>query len=58
MNIPISFKMKCSNVMGMPTDTVTCNLCGESKTVWGDSTLRKMEDWATNHKCLIVISDV
>jgi hypothetical protein len=43
--------------MGMPTDTVSCTLCGASKTVWGDNTVKRIEDWARKHECPIIAVD-
>lgn len=45
------FKYDCMNVMGMPTDRVTCRECGATKQVFGMGTLSKMTEWQDAHKC-------
>lgn len=45
------FKVECQNVMGMPTDKVTCRECGEHFTAFGAKTLDKMRAWENAHKC-------
>lgn len=42
-------KIKCFNVMGMPTDEAVCSICGEKEVLWGKDTLSRLEAWGVDH---------
>jgi hypothetical protein len=43
---------RCTNVMGMPTDSGKCTKCEESKTFFGEKSLTRLQIWAEAHSTI------
>ena len=49
-------RLKCYEVMGVPSTRATCSACDKQQEFFGVRTYRRAEEWAQAHVCGVVVA--